>query len=143
MKKICIGNILILNAPSEVACLNRTQQHLFELKSSQWPGCIKIALFESVPDDKKAWCYSKLEALARDQIGPPFQTNVQTVTGVSWIGVQGVTAISKTEFLVNRFVASLSNYFGAHIEFRVSESPDEQMIEVVESISFDTNSRNS
>jgi hypothetical protein len=137
MKNINIGNILSVCIPDGALCKNHVTEDRIGLAFDDWPSEVFLHLFQDVTDEKAIWCHNTLEDYLRSVIGPPYQTSVQEVDGETWLGYQGVTALSESEFLVNRVIASKLNQYGLRLEFKAfKDQIPESLIEVVEGIVF-------
>lgn len=98
---------------------------------------MRLFLFQDIGKDRLEWCRATLEEHIREQVGPPFQTNVQDVSGETWVGYQGVTATDDALFIVNRVIASLVSDTGVRIEFFLTRDAEpEALMSAVESIAF-------
>lgn len=103
---------------------------------------MRLFLFESLEKGGLDWGYEELNKHIEKSVGPPFQTSVQRVEGESWVGYQGVTALSEIQFLINRVIASKVSDYGVRIEFCAAKNAlPESLMEIVESIEF-TNTAN-
>jgi len=123
--------------PENARCTNNTENNYFSIIFAEANEEFRLHLFEVKGENRLDWCYATLDEYVRDVIGPPFLTNVQEVSGDTWEGYQGVTAMDERSCLVNRVVASRVSDFGARIEFNFArENLPEAILEAVESIEF-------
>ena len=132
-----IGSILSVSAPDGAVCKNDAIQNCVQIFADPDEGEMQLFLFESLGKGGAAWSYDELTMHIEKSVGPPFQTSVQRVESESWVGYQGVTALSDIHFLVNRVIASKVSDYGARIEFRAAKNAlPESLMEIVESIVF-------
>ena len=138
MKNVKIGNILSVCIPDGALCNNHVNEDRIILAFNDWPSEVFLYLFQGVKGAKSAWCHDALEEYLRNVIGPPYQTSVQEIDSETWIGYQGVTALSESEFLVNRVIASKISQYGLRLEFKAyKDQIPESLIDVMEGIIFE------